>query len=867
MAPPSQRWASPVREFRALFRLLNARQLVDHPRRTVLTIAGVAVGVALLFSTSAINTTLRRSIDASIRGLGGDAELEVSAAGATGLPAGTAGRVRRIAGVETAIPVIRAVSQLTGPVGSNERALLLGVGPGFSRLFGSGAGALGDPTSGRLSVSPRLADALRASPGQDVRVETPSGDETLRISGRVGDVDFASVNGGRFALTDLGTANAAFERRGAVDSIYVLIADGAEPEMVERMIQERLGGGAVVGAPADRAAPYERTFDSLSQLSSLASSAAMLVALFVVFNAMSITVLERRRMFSMALALGASPRALAGACLLEAAVLGAVGAALGVGLGWLLGQGLVEQVTDDYPLLPITAGGSLRPSVGDVIAALLGGVAVGTLGAAVPVRRITSIAPAEAMRPLPAHQLTPERDAHPGEKLGVIGAAALAAGLAATGVYSLLGGDQAWIATLALLFTLTGVMLLLPAVVPRSVRVLRPVLSRRFAVLGRLSADSLIRNPGRTSLTVGGLAVSAGMAIAIGTAIGSFRSEVENAAGLWYGAPLYLNADSYRGITSDQPLPREIAREVALIDGVQAVYPWRYAPLEWKGRQTVLYALPLAKAARDGLSSPMSSTAGVDRREVVRGLGRGGVVISRYTARTHDLAAGDSVVLPTPRGSRTFQVAAVFDDLISLDSMYIEYSRYARLWNDTKMDRLAIVPAGGVDHELLRERLAAFVHRRGIPAEVLTKRQLIQSVLDTIDAVFSLARGIQTAALFIAGLIVANTMLSAAVERRWEFALGRALGMKASELRRSMLIEGSAIGVLGATFAVLVGLALGYIMLRSMELRFDWKVTYRPPWLALAAIAVAGSVTAAIASILPTRVAARTEISSALRTG
>jgi putative ABC transport system permease protein len=852
-----------VGELRALFRLLNARQALEHRRRTLLTIAGVAAGVALLFSTSAINTTLRKSIDASIAGLGGDAQVEVSAAGATGLPAGSADLMGAIPGVEATVPVVREVAELGGPGGS-ARALVLGVTPEFGRLFDSGAGPLGDLRGG-LRLSPALADALGASAGRRLRIETPRGDQMLRMSGRVGEVDFSGVNGGRFALTDLDTADTLFSRGGSVDSIYLLTAEAARHETIERAAQSRLRGAAVVGDPADRAAPYERTFDSLSQLSSLASSAAMLVALFVVFNSMSITVLERRRTLAMALAVGASRRAVAAAFLLEAVALGAIGAVLGVGLGWLLGHGLVERVAEDYPLLPITAGGSLRPGAGDVLAAVLGGIAVGALGAFAPVRRIARLSPAEAMQPLPTLELKPRRERRVAWRLGLLGAGALAAGLAAVGVYSFLADDQAWIGTSALLLTLSGVMLLLPVVVPPSVRALRPVLSWQFAALGRLSADSLIRNPGRTSLTVGGLAVAAGMAIAIGTAIGSFRSEVREAADLWYGAPLYVNADSYRGITSDQPLPRAVQRDVARVEGVRAVYPWRYAMLNWQRRQTVLYALPLAKAARDGLSSPMSSTVGVEPRKLIAGLARGDVVISRYTARTRDLDAGDSLVLSTPRGARSFRVAAIFDDLISLDSMYIEYSRYARLWMDDRVDRLAIVPAPGVDDELLRDRLTAFLERRDIPAEALTKEALIGNVLHTIDGAFSLARGIQSAALLIAALIVANTMFTVAVERRWEFALARALGMKAGELRKSMLIEGSTLGLLGAAFAVLLGLAIGYLMLRSMELRFDWEVGYRPPWLTLAAVVAAGSLLAAAASVPPTRLATRAEISEALR--
>jgi hypothetical protein len=76
-----------------VYRRINLRHLRRHRLRTVLTVAGIAAGVALTFSIQVINATLLTSFRSSIRYLAGSAELEVSAPGQGGLPASVVGTV------------------------------------------------------------------------------------------------------------------------------------------------------------------------------------------------------------------------------------------------------------------------------------------------------------------------------------------------------------------------------------------------------------------------------------------------------------------------------------------------------------------------------------------------------------------------------------------------------------------------------------------------------------------------------------------------------------------------------------------------------------------------------------------------------
>jgi putative ABC transport system permease protein len=850
-----------VRGFLHLFARLNVRSAAGNPLRALLTLGGVAAGVALLFSIDVMNSTLRYSIDATARGLSGDAQLEVAARAPSGLPWRTVPLIATTEGVEHVAPVIRSFARVSGPRGTR-RALVLGVTPEIGELLGTDVtvgAATRNPSAFAALLSPRLLDAVG---GDQVRIETPRGPAPLSIEGRLERAPFAAINGGLFAVVALPVAQALFDRGPTVDSIYVRTRPNALLR-VRAALERDLAGAALVGPPGGLAKAYRRTYESIAQLTSLAGMVALFVALFVVLNTMSMSLLERRRQLATAVAFGASRRQVFAAFLAEAAVFGIVASALGLALGLLLARTLVERAASGYTLLPISAAGSLHVTATDVLASALGGPLIAIVGAFLPARRILDLAPIESLLPEASYEWPSYRRPRSHAVLVAGGALALVVGLCGVVLYSRYRGE-AWLGNASLLVTLAGVMLLLPYVVPRAARLLRPPLARAFGLLGRLSADSLLKNPGRTTLTVGALAVSASMVVGVGAAMKSFEAEIVRAANGWYQAPLFVSARSLVGITSDQPLPGDLARLFERVPGVRAAYPWRYAMLDLGGRQAVVYAVPARAAERNG-DGVLSIPPGTDPRTLVRALARGEAAVSRYTADQRGLAVGDTLSLPTPRGWREFRVGALFDDLVSFDSLYLDYSTYARLWGDRQADRFAIVVEDGADPASVRQGLQQLINERRLPAEVAEKQDLVAAVLDTVRGYFSLARAIELAALVIAALIIANTMLTAVLERRWEFALQRAVGMGSRQLRRTVLLEAAAIGLLGGATAIAIGLGIGFVITRAMEIRFAWQIAFEPDLLLVAAAIPAGIVVAAGAALYPSRLATRTPIVTALR--
>ena len=855
----------------AFLRRVNGRHLVEKRLRTALTIAGVAAGVALVTSITVINSTLLSSVREGIRNLAGAAEIEVASADETGLATAVVDEVGQLDGVDAAVPVARTTAHLTGPDGQSD-TMILGIRPDFLRLFPSGLGDAGRvvvegsvaPSARGVVLSRQVTDGLGAAIGDVIRAETPSGTVGLQVTGTVSGPGVSLLNGGEVGTMALPAAQEAFEKRGHVDSIYVVVDDGASASGVERAIEDLLGGAAIVGPPGERGEAFERTFESIAALTSLAGAVSLFVALFVVYNTMSIALAERRREVSMAIALGAKRSQLFAAFIGEAGLLGTVASLAGVGAGILLARVLVGRAVDQFAAVGVRTAGPLAVEPWHVLLGLVAGVVVSLAGAFLPARRIMRVAPVEALRPDAGLEWARTREG------ALTPARSLAFGLA--GIVVCLGGMALYIETgaypvavVALAAGLGGVTTMLPVLVPLGVRILRPVLERLFGTTGRLAADGLAKNPGRTSVTVGSLVLTLGLVIGVGGAVDSFDAQFRHFARHWYSQPLYVQTNSYTGgVESDQPLSGRFVAALEAVEGVDNVLPFRYANLTADGEQVIAYVHPTAGEARADAVEGLS-VGGVDSEPLVDALVRGEVVVAEQMAQRRDLDVGDTISIPGPHGLEDFTVGGFFNDLASFDSMYISAETYRRYWNDDRADAFGVDPEPGVDVDGLERRLEATVEAEGMPARVIRKEEQIEDISATVDQIFSIAEGVQLAALLVAFLTIVNTMFTAVIERRWEFGLQQAIGMGRRQLGRTVVLEAAGIGVVGGVGAVVLGSGLGVLMLISMNFLYAFDIPYQPPWALFVVAIAAGTLIAALSAVYPRRIATRLQIVECLR--
>lgn len=367
---------------------------------------------------------------------------------------------------------------------------------------------------------------------------------------------------------------------------------------------------------------------------------------------------------------------------------------------------------------------------------------------------------------------------------------------------------------------------------------------------------------------MGTLLLPLAMVIALGTASGSAEAKFARLARVFISAPLDVESDTFIGYTASQPLSASAVDVVAAVPGVAAALPQQNTFVDLGAEQAILYVIPLSRAIEQGVADALRDADLAEDPDAFRsGLQHGGIAISRLMARDRGLGPGDELSLPTPAGAVLFPVTAVFDDLAGLATIYMDRDTYVRHWSDTGSFRIGVVPESGADPTALRTAVEEAVRAASLPAVVTTREEGIAGLTAGLTQLFSIARAIQLAALLVAAFSLAGTAFTVILERRWAFGLQRTLGMSRRQLARSLALESVAIGVLATGGATITGLALGALLCRGFGLVVASPISVVVPWTVLASCVVVGIGLAALATLQPRRVATRTPIITALRTG
>jgi putative ABC transport system permease protein len=250
------------------------------------------------------------------------------------------------------------------------------------------------------------------------------------------------------------------------------------------------------------------------------------------------------------------------------------------------------------------------------------------------------------------------------------------------------------------------------------------------------------------------------------------------------------------------------------------------------------------------------------------------VVVGSQVARSSHLAVGSTLAV---RG-QTFTVAGVLEPTFTgPDSfVFMPFARAERLLvdGDAVLRRAALVPGSSV---LPVATAAAVFWRDGEDAEAVAARIREQvrgiSVVSPAEAraeidralVFlrALVLGGGIVALVVAALAVANTMVTAVVERRREIGLRRVVGATRGQVVRLLLLEAALIGTAGGVAGVVLGTGAG-LALNAVTERLGAPIFLVTARLLVVAV-VLPALFAAVAGVLPARRAARLPPTEALR--
>ena len=708
---------------------------------------------------------------------------------------------------------------------------------------------LTDPRS--VILTRALADRHGVAMGDAVALAAGERWAPLQVTGILGADGPAQVLDGNFALMDVAAAQWAVDSLGRLDRVDVRLAEGLDVAAAERAIAARLPAGMTVRRPSARGAEVERMLRAFHFNLTALSLIALLVGLFLVYNTVSVSVIARRAEIGGLRTVGATRTGVAALFLGEAAALAVVGCALGAPLGWLMAHGAVALTSSTVSQFWIASAAEVPPLDARMVAiAFAVGIPLALAAAAVPALEASRVAPLAAVRgdrDLAARARLPRRF--------VVGPAILFASGALLALPGPVGGLPVF-GMLAALAVVLGAATLMPAVLVAFRRVAGSAMARWGRVEGRLAHANLGAAIPRLSISVAALAASLAMMVAIAVMVGSFRETVAYWVGQTLQADLFVAAsrqgprDGRAAISEGTEAVIAAHPAVAAIDGFASVEARHGGSMITigAGRFDVV-------TARGGLQFKAPADG---RAAMARAAGRDAVVVSEAFALKHGAGPGDRIELATPGGPVRFDVAAVYYDYSSDRGVAVmDAATFAHHFGARRPAGLSVYLAPGADPETVRDELRTALgpERRLF---INTNASLRTSVLRIFDATFAITYALEAIAIAVSMFGIAATLLALALERRREIAMLRLVGAESRHLRRMIVIEAGALGVVAQAVGLGVGLALSVILIYVINVQsFGWTIQFHLPvgFLTQATVAVvAGS---AVAGLYPARLAAR----------
>ena len=350
-----------------LVRLLSLPYLAKHRLRSLLTLAGIALGVAVLVAMYQANQSVLAGLRQTIAQIAGAADLQVSA-GDTGIPEELLDRVRSVAEVGSASPVVEAVVG-TGRSGQGN-LLVLGVDMTADqgiRDYDFGGSELDDPLvflaqPDSIMIGADFASRNGLAMGSRLVLETVEGARLFTVRGLLRPAGLAQAFGGSLAVMDIYAAQRVFGKERKFDRIDITARRGVAVDDCRRALTAALGSGFQVDAPSERRRYFEQVLVNYRRSTGFASIFALIVGLFLIQNTLVVAVAQRRGEIGILRALGATRSQIRTLFLLESGCLGLAGSLVGA----LLGGGLFKVFHIDLGL------GQFTVSFEDLIAAFLG---------------------------------------------------------------------------------------------------------------------------------------------------------------------------------------------------------------------------------------------------------------------------------------------------------------------------------------------------------------------------------------------------------------------------------------------------------------------------------------------------------------
>jgi putative ABC transport system permease protein len=380
-----------------------------------------------------------------------------------------------------------------------------------------------------------------------------------------------------------------------------------------------------------------------------------------------------------------------------------------------------------------------------------------------------------------------------------------------------------------------------------------------FGIETRLARRQILRNPGRSSMTIGILLLAMAMAVGMASTILDNIRDVQS----WYRRSIvgdfFVRAampDMSSGHAAD--MPDAFLGKVEALAGVDVVDTLRFVSAR-SGESSVIVVVRRFNSPTQDYFDLIEG----DDEQVTQDIQRGDVVLGSVLSERLQLRRGDHIELETNEGKTTLPIAGVTNEYLAGGlTVYMEADQAKRLLNVEGTDAV-IVKADPAKRQQVSQSLQSLANSEGL---------IFQSYADIVQLIEGLINNVVGglwAVLALGSLIAAfgliNTLAMNILEQTREIGMLRVIAMTRSQIRRMILAQALIMSLIGIVPGLLMGLGIASVInLTTMVVTGHLVRFHFYPWLIISAVVIE-LVIVFLAALLTAERAARLNLATALQ--
>ena len=853
----------------ALLKTFSLRELWHHPWRSGSAVVAVMLGVALAFAVHVINASALAEFGSALRAVNGQADVELHA-GSGALPEEVLAWAAARPEVALASAVVDVNVLALDTAGARKPLRVLGVdalvvaaiSPALlprldAARLRSNNGAAADTEDDRFAVFAPNQVFLNAAAstqfgGDKLQIQHGAAQHSLRIAGSV------AAAGAPLAVMDIGAAQELVGQFGLINRIDLRLQPGSDGAAL-RDAAALLPSGVQARSPTDSQERMGALSKAYRVNMTVLALVAMFTGAFLVYSVLALSVAKRVQQFALLGVLGLTAGQRMRLVLLESALLGAVGAVLGIALGTAL-AGLALSFLGGDLGGGYFAGVSPKLHWSGAAAALYAalGVAAACVGGWQPAQRAAQLPLAASLKGLGA--VAENAGKLP---IGILLIAASALLAMTPPIFGIPLG-----AYMAIGLLLLGGIVSLPFLVEILLNAAAKLLARaqqpRPLVL--LALERARRVAGSAAVAVSGVVAALSLAVALTVMVASFRGSVTAWLDVVLPAPLYVRSSASAAAGQAGYFTPQFIEKALQIKGIARITPLRNVSLQLDPARpaVALVVRPITNAARDLplVSGPFARPAGAPPDAIALYVSEAmvdlygappGALWSRalplFKENTANVSVISSYTATKNIVNPSYFVAGVWRDYArQFGTIAMDSADYQRLTGDVSANDLSITPTDGADLAAIQTALRALAATQdgatGSDAasglEFASADQIRAITLRIFDRSFAVTYWLQAVAIGIGLFGVAASFSAQVLARRKEFGLLAHLGLTRRQILQLVACEGLAWTALGALAGLGLGLLVSMILVHVVNPQsFHWTMDMATPWPRLAALCIA----------------------------